>query len=445
MIANSSNCLISPVWLASIVEGDSIINTTALYYIYLEICALWYCTTLRSVHYSVVLAWDLHHSVVLPWNLCIIVLYCTLRSVHTTLRSVHYFVVLPWDLCIMMLYFLEIYALLCCTTLRSALWCCTTLRSVLWCCTTLGSVHYGVVLYLEIYALWYCTTLRSALWCCTTFRSALWCCTMSRSVHYYVVLPWDLHYDVLPWNLCLMVLYYLEICALWCTTFRSVHYYVVLPWDLCIMMYYLETCALWCCTTLRSVHYGVVLPWDLCIMMLYYLEICVLWCCTTLRSVHYIDIMLYYLEICAAVLWWKSDIDGRWTYFHRTRTWRYNISTSTVSSSIPFIVYPRTRSCKPSSHSSLSFCTLCSISFSTPLTSVSSTSIITPSIPFGSSPTSKQTGYHSREILNCNTKAEMWARLFPWLWFAGLIIDGEVEHVWTDEHFVFSVNKETRL
>ena len=30
MIANSSNCLISPVWLASIVEGDSIINAALL-------------------------------------------------------------------------------------------------------------------------------------------------------------------------------------------------------------------------------------------------------------------------------------------------------------------------------------------------------------------------------------------------------------------------------
>ena len=30
MIANSSNCLISPGWLASIAEGDSIINATLL-------------------------------------------------------------------------------------------------------------------------------------------------------------------------------------------------------------------------------------------------------------------------------------------------------------------------------------------------------------------------------------------------------------------------------
>ena len=34
MIANSSNCLISPVWLASIAEGNRIINATLqLYYI----------------------------------------------------------------------------------------------------------------------------------------------------------------------------------------------------------------------------------------------------------------------------------------------------------------------------------------------------------------------------------------------------------------------------
>ena len=32
MIANSSNCLISPGWLASIAEGDSIINATLLYF-----------------------------------------------------------------------------------------------------------------------------------------------------------------------------------------------------------------------------------------------------------------------------------------------------------------------------------------------------------------------------------------------------------------------------
>ena len=32
MIANSSNCLISPGWLASIVEGDSIMNTTQILY-----------------------------------------------------------------------------------------------------------------------------------------------------------------------------------------------------------------------------------------------------------------------------------------------------------------------------------------------------------------------------------------------------------------------------
>ena len=31
LIAYSSNCLISPGWLASIVEGDSIINATLLY------------------------------------------------------------------------------------------------------------------------------------------------------------------------------------------------------------------------------------------------------------------------------------------------------------------------------------------------------------------------------------------------------------------------------
>ena len=32
MIAYSSNCLISQEWLASIAEGDSIINATLLYY-----------------------------------------------------------------------------------------------------------------------------------------------------------------------------------------------------------------------------------------------------------------------------------------------------------------------------------------------------------------------------------------------------------------------------
>ena len=35
MIANSSNCLISPGRLASIGEGDSIINATSLYFILL--------------------------------------------------------------------------------------------------------------------------------------------------------------------------------------------------------------------------------------------------------------------------------------------------------------------------------------------------------------------------------------------------------------------------
>ena len=34
MIAYSSNCLISQEWLASIVEGDSIINATLLYFTY---------------------------------------------------------------------------------------------------------------------------------------------------------------------------------------------------------------------------------------------------------------------------------------------------------------------------------------------------------------------------------------------------------------------------
>ena len=33
MIVYSSNCFISPGWLASIAEGDSIINATLLYYI----------------------------------------------------------------------------------------------------------------------------------------------------------------------------------------------------------------------------------------------------------------------------------------------------------------------------------------------------------------------------------------------------------------------------
>ena len=32
LIANSSNCLISPVWLASIAEGDSMINVVTLRY-----------------------------------------------------------------------------------------------------------------------------------------------------------------------------------------------------------------------------------------------------------------------------------------------------------------------------------------------------------------------------------------------------------------------------
>ena len=36
MIANSSNCLISPGWLASIAEGDSIINATLVYFTSIE-------------------------------------------------------------------------------------------------------------------------------------------------------------------------------------------------------------------------------------------------------------------------------------------------------------------------------------------------------------------------------------------------------------------------
>ena len=40
MIANSSNCLISPVWLASMVDGDSIINATLLDYIILQMVRL---------------------------------------------------------------------------------------------------------------------------------------------------------------------------------------------------------------------------------------------------------------------------------------------------------------------------------------------------------------------------------------------------------------------
>ena len=38
MIANSSNCLICPGWLASIAEGDSIINTTLLYLLSASMC-----------------------------------------------------------------------------------------------------------------------------------------------------------------------------------------------------------------------------------------------------------------------------------------------------------------------------------------------------------------------------------------------------------------------
>ena len=37
MIANSSNCLISQEWLASIAEGDSIINATLLYLCQMEV------------------------------------------------------------------------------------------------------------------------------------------------------------------------------------------------------------------------------------------------------------------------------------------------------------------------------------------------------------------------------------------------------------------------
>ena len=41
MIAYSSNCLISKGWLASIAEGDSVINATLLYYMKAYFCIPW--------------------------------------------------------------------------------------------------------------------------------------------------------------------------------------------------------------------------------------------------------------------------------------------------------------------------------------------------------------------------------------------------------------------
>ena len=58
MIANSSNCLISPGWLASIAEGDSIINATLLVLIRLHMeighSAMQALTTGTSCHKSFV-------------------------------------------------------------------------------------------------------------------------------------------------------------------------------------------------------------------------------------------------------------------------------------------------------------------------------------------------------------------------------------------------------
>ena len=52
MIAYSSNCLISQEWLASVAEGDSIINATLLtllYYVVVDVKCHQFCMFLRQI------------------------------------------------------------------------------------------------------------------------------------------------------------------------------------------------------------------------------------------------------------------------------------------------------------------------------------------------------------------------------------------------------------
>ena len=62
MIANSSDCLISPGWLASIAEGDSIINATLLLYEFIY----YNCMSVEHLISSPLLPVDKHH-VQLSW------------------------------------------------------------------------------------------------------------------------------------------------------------------------------------------------------------------------------------------------------------------------------------------------------------------------------------------------------------------------------------------
>ena len=55
MIAYSSNCLISQEWLASIAEGDSIINATLLYFTFIMMNAVPLNNNLsRGWHYKLI-------------------------------------------------------------------------------------------------------------------------------------------------------------------------------------------------------------------------------------------------------------------------------------------------------------------------------------------------------------------------------------------------------
>ena len=68
MIAYRSNCVISPGWLASIAEGDSIINATLLYFF------------LRWKTYTGLL--------VIRVGLCFYLQYCFVRITHHTLEYI---------------------------------------------------------------------------------------------------------------------------------------------------------------------------------------------------------------------------------------------------------------------------------------------------------------------------------------------------------------------
>ena len=99
MIAYTSNCFMSPGWLASVAEGDSIINATLLLFLHHFLCLSIYNQSKRSIsalllyHFLYLAIYNqLKHSIsaLLLYHF----LYLAIYKISQSIPSVHYFCII---------------------------------------------------------------------------------------------------------------------------------------------------------------------------------------------------------------------------------------------------------------------------------------------------------------------------------------------------------------